>query len=480
MILLAIALASATPSPPVEAVTVASGLRHPWSLAFLPTGDFLVTEKDGGLVRVTRDGTRIPVAGLPADLDNVRQTPGDNSGMFDVALHPDFSHNRRLYFTYTAKGDGGTTTRLAAARLVGDRLENVTTLFDATPYTAERYHYGGGLLISRDRHIYMTVGERHFHERDNPPLPVAQDPSSRHGKVYRFTLEGKPARGNPDFGRDGVPGLYAIGIRASQGLAQDPESGRIWLSEHGPTSGDEINLLVPGANYGWPAQTAGRFRDAEYRPARALPDAVYTAPVWSWTDRTVAPTGLTVYTGSAFPEWRGDLIITGLAGGNLMRADIQRGQVVGIDYLMTDAPVRLRNVKQAPDGTLYLLTDEREGRILRLARADETRRGKNHSRAEDTDRAYVSAFNMDALSEFAGPTCLKPFLPDSTTTTESVDEFVKSGRTYTSCISKKIEAQRRKSRGLLQRAKVLDEATEAMAKERNEFAAALATYEPSP
>lgn len=369
MILLAIALASAAPpSPPIDTVTVASGLRHPWSLAFLPTGDFLVTEKDGGLVRVTRDGKKIPISGLPGDLDNVRQNPGDNSGMFDIVLHPDFRQNQRLYFAYSAKGDGGTTTRLATARLINDRLENITTLFDAAPYTTERYHYGGGLLISRDRHIYMTVGERHYHERDNPPLPVAQDTSSRHGKVYRFTLEGKPAPRNPDFGRAGVPGLYAMGIRASQGLAQDRRTGRIWMTEHGPTSGDEINLLLPGANYGWPVQTAGRFRDTEYRPVLTLSNAVYTAPAWSWTDRTVAPTGLAVYSGSEFPEWEGDLLVAGLAGGNLMRVDLEDKQIISVDYLMTDNRVRLRNIKQAPDGTTYLLTDEKDGRILRLIR----------------------------------------------------------------------------------------------------------------
>jgi glucose/arabinose dehydrogenase len=264
--LLAFILAAHTVAPQIETATVATGFKHPWSMAFLPDGHFLVSEKEGGLVRVAPDGAKFAIAGMPEDVDRIRLTRGDNSGLFDVALHPDFAQNRRLYFAYASKDSAGTTTRLATARLLNGRLVDVRVLFDATPRSQERFHYGGGLLIDRDGLLYLTVGERLYHERDNPPLPGAQDPTSRHGKIYRFTLDGQPAPGNPDFGPGAVPGLYATGIRAAQGLAQDRDSGVIWMSEHGPTRGDEINVLRPGANYGWPVKTDGSYRDSEYRP----------------------------------------------------------------------------------------------------------------------------------------------------------------------------------------------------------------------
>lgn len=363
--LFAFAVATNAAALQVDTTTVATDLKHPWSMAFLPDGQFLVSEKEGGFVRVTPDGENFQIAGMPKDIDGVRRTRGDNSGLFDVVLHPDFAENRRLYFSYASEDSTGTTTRLATARLLNDRLVDTQVLFDATPRSQERFHYGGGLLIDRDRLLYLTVGERHYHERDNPPLPGAQDPTNRHGKVYRFTLEGQPAPGNPHFGAGAVPGLYATGIRAAQGLAQDQDSGRIWMSEHGPTRGDEINVLRPRANYGWPVKTDGVYRDSDYAP-QSLPGAVYTASAWTWRDRTVAPTGLTVYGGSQFPEWQGDLLLAGLGGGHLMHVDLDGERIVGINYLLTG--VRFRNVKQAPDGTLYLLTDEPEGRILRVER----------------------------------------------------------------------------------------------------------------
>jgi len=360
-----LAMITAMASAKVETTTIASGLRRPWSMAFLPDGDFLISEKEGGLVRVGPEGAKHPIAGMPADIDNVVANRGDNSGLFDVVLHPGFTSNRRIYFSYASRGADGSTTRLATARLVDDRLVDVRSLFEATPRSAERVHYGGGLLIDHQRHLYLTVGERHFREGSNPPLPVAQDPTDRRGKIYRFTLDGEPAPGNPHFGVDAVPGLYALGIRAAQGLTQAPDGGRIWMSEHGTHRGDEINVLRPRANYGWPVHTSGRYRDEGYRP-QALPGAIYTAPAWTWMDRTVAPAGLVVYSGSQFPEWRGDLLLAGLGAGSLLRLDVEGDRILGEEPLL--AGTRLRNVKQAPDGTLYLLTDEDDGRLLRLER----------------------------------------------------------------------------------------------------------------
>lgn len=356
--------AAAQPSAPTPLVqtVVASGLSHPWSMAFLPDGHMLVTEKDGGLMRVDPDGRVTPITGIP-DLDNRRLSPIDNSGLFDIALHPDFARNGRLFLTYSAGGDGyGATTRLLSARLESDRLLDAQVLFEATPRSDERFHYGGGLLIGPDRLLYLTVGERFFMEGAQPAFPVAQDVGDRRGKIYRFTLDGQPAPGNPDFGPGAVPGLYAMGIRAAQGLALSPD-GAIWFSEHGPVGGDEVNMLVPGANYGWPTVTAGRFRDQRYHP-QALSGAVYIDPVYTWTDRTVAPTGMTFVTSGAFPAWKGDLLVAGLGQGFLMRLDIESGRVRDVEYLMRG--IRLRNVRQGPDGNLYLLTDEADGRVIRL------------------------------------------------------------------------------------------------------------------
>ncbi len=365
----------------VERIVVARGLRHPWGVAFLPGGDFLVTEKDGGMQRVSTAGRLRAVAGIPADLDNRRQTPTDNSGLFGIAVHPEFARNRLLYLAYSARGDGGTTTKLLRARLTpdargGDRLVDVRTLFEALPRRADRYHYGGGLLIV-GAHLYLTVGERHFHERDNPALPVSQDPRDRRGKVFRFLLDGSAPADNPRFGAGAVPGLYALGVRAAQGLAVEPGTTRIWFTEHGPVGGDELNVLVAGANYGWPVRTAGRYRDADYRPVSPQPGAAATPapphrdPAYVWRDRTVAPTGLTFYTGTEFPEWRRSLLVAGLGRGHLMRFTLADGRVGAVEYLLEDAPMRLRAVAQAPDGALYVLTDEVDGKLIRLARRRE-------------------------------------------------------------------------------------------------------------
>lgn len=355
---------AAQTAPDVEPVAVATGLRHPWSVAFLPSGDFLVSEKDGGLVRVKPDGAVVRIGAMPADLDNVRQDPRDNSGLFDVALHPDFAINGKVYMAYASKGDGGATTRLISGRLADDRLEDQETIFDALPRSADRFHYGGAVLITGG-FLYLSVGERHFNERDNPALPSAQDPHDRRGKIYRFTLDGAlapPASSPHDW--------FACGVRATQGMTAHPETGEIWFTDHGSVGGDEINVLRPGANYGWPVRTSGAYRNADYTPEKVLAGAAYADPAHDWRDQTVAPTGLCFYDGSEFPEWRGNLLVAGLSRGNLVRAEIAGERVVRSEFLMRAGPVRLRNVKVSPAGLIYAVTDEPNGRLLRLARSD--------------------------------------------------------------------------------------------------------------
>lgn len=359
--------AAAPASVAIRREVVTAGLRHPWGLAFLPDRAALVTEKDGGLWRVDlTSGARVEVAGLPTDVANKRLDPRDNSGLFDVAVDPDVARNGRIFIAYASRAgaadDAPTTTKLISARLVDGaqpRLVDVTTWFEALPRTTDRFHYGGGLLVA-DVALYLTVGERHYFERDNPPLPVAQDPADPRGKVYRFALGATPAK----------PQVLATGIRAAQGLARQPETGAIWFTEHGSLGGDELNILRPGANYGWPMITYGRYRDGWKPPARAVAD--HAPPVFYWADRTVAPTGLTFLSARAkgFADWQGDLLVAGLRRGYLMRVDVEGDRVLAVDYLLEDAPVRLRNVKEAPDGHVYILTDEADGKIVRLLRGE--------------------------------------------------------------------------------------------------------------
>lgn len=347
--------------------TVASGLAHPWDMAFLSASEALVTEKDGGLRRVSlTTGEISPIAGFPNDLDNIRRDdPRDNSGMFGIVLDPAYAENGWIYIAYSAGDADGTATRVIRGRLnADDALADVEEVFIATPLSTDRFHYGGGLAFGADGKLYVTIGERFFNERDQPALPVSQDPTDARGKIYRLNPDGSIPEDNPAFGAGATPGLYAMGIRASQGLTLNSASGVIWFSEHGSRQGDEINILRAGANYGWPVRTTGAYRNEDYVPP-SLDNRTYTDPVYAWAE-TTAPTGLTFYTGSDFPMWRGDLFVAGLSRGSLWRLDIEGETVQSAERLFEDAPVRLRNVKQAPDGKLYLLTDEAEGRIIRI------------------------------------------------------------------------------------------------------------------
>lgn len=363
--------ASVNAAEPLQRTVVVQGLRHPWSIAFLNRTHALVTEKDGTLQLVhLGSGEKAAVAGVPSDLDNVRRNdPRDNSGLFDVVLDPSFATNSRVYLSYSAKGDGGTTTKVVRARYRQRGLHELTTLLDIRPRSADRFHYGGGMVFGRDGKLYVTVGERLFRESEQPKIPIAQDLSDARGKIYRVSTDGTPPADNPRFGARTPPGMFASGIRAAQGLALHPGTGDIWFSEHGSRQGDEINLLVAGANYGWPIRTTGSFRDKDYRPSQL--ERTFTAPVWYWS-HTVAPTGLCFYTGRVFPEWKGHLFVAGLSRGSLWRLKVSGRSVTNAEELFVEERIRLRNVKQGLDGHLYLLTDERNGRVLRVERAPNT------------------------------------------------------------------------------------------------------------
>ena len=253
--------------------------------------------------------------------------------------------------------------KVIKAVLKDDSLTDITTILNPGPYVPGIWHFGGGLCIL-DGHLYITVGERLFYEHLKEGLPIAQDVTDARGAIYRVLLDGSIPEDNPTFGPDAIPGIYAFGIRAAQGITNRPGTKDIWFSEHGTNQGDEINLLRSGANYGWPNITSGTWRSENYEP-EALPNPQYTAPQHFWL-QTVAPTGLTFYTGVEFPGWKGNLIVPGLSRGSLWRMVLEGDVIVSTEELFLDSHVRSRKVVQSPEGQLYLLTDEDNGKLIRI------------------------------------------------------------------------------------------------------------------
>ena len=272
-----------TPAAKPAKEIVIEGLKRPWSMAFLSEDEALIAEKEGDLVKVNLlSKERISIKGFPTDMaDSIDfYHPGDNTGKFEIVLDPDFNKNKYVYISYAAQNEKGNATKVIRATLEKDALQKIQTLFVATPYTFERHHYGGGMIFGPDGKLYITIGERLFNEKNEPSLPIAQNIQDKRGKIYRINPDGSIPKDNPDFGANAIPGLYAIGIRAAQGLTVNPITNKIWFSEHGTHQGDEINILTPRANYGWPIKTTGKYRYSEYAPA-AINDT-FTEPVWSW------------------------------------------------------------------------------------------------------------------------------------------------------------------------------------------------------
>ncbi|WP_025665243.1 PQQ-dependent sugar dehydrogenase [Aquimarina megaterium] len=356
-----------TKTHPTKEIIIDS-LKHPWSIAFLSEDEVLISEKDGDLVKVNLiSKEKRSIKGFPRDLtDSIRViTGGDNSGIFEVLLDPDFNNNKYVYLSYAAKRKGeGSATKVVRAVLKNDSLVTIKTLLEAGPFTREYFHYGGGMTFGPDGKLYITIGERLYKEIDEPEMPIAQDITDKRGKIYRINPDGSIPDDNPDFGTTAVPGVYAIGIRAAQGITTHPETGEIWFSEHGTRQGDEINMLKPGANYGWPIITTGGYRSKEYYPPK-IEGAVFIDPIWYW-QHTVAPTGLLFYTGDEFPEWKNDLLVPGLSRGSMWRFRIENKTIKSTEELFTNDRIRSRKIAQSPEGKLYLLTDESNGKILRI------------------------------------------------------------------------------------------------------------------
>lgn len=363
------------------------GLKKPWSMDFIDANEVILAEKNGELLRINlKTKEKRIIKGFPKDLftdlllDVSKYPEGTypssedgkiiraNAGILEVLLDPAFKENRRIYVSYVAEKGDRYALKVIRAVLKNDRLTQIETLLNPGPYVPGVYHFGGGMCFGKDGKLYITAGERLFYEHLAKGLPIAQDVSDERGKIYRLNPDGSIPEDNPDFGPDAVKGLYAFGIRAAQGITMHPETGELWFSEHGTIQGDEINLLQAGANYGWPNVTSGRLRSKGYEPP-SLENPVYTDPIHFW-QQTVAPTGLVFYTGESFPEWKGNLIVPGLSRGSLWRLSLEGNTVKSAEELFTDKHVRLRKAEMGPDGRLYILTSEENGKIIEIVREE--------------------------------------------------------------------------------------------------------------
>ncbi|RIK97261.1 MAG: hypothetical protein DCC74_08105 [Proteobacteria bacterium] len=349
---------------PLKVETIAGNLSHPWSLAFLPDGRMLITERPGRLRIVTREGQVSPsLPGVPP------VSASGQGGLLDVILDRDYAQNATIYFCFAEQADGGGRTALARARLIdgtAPRLDDVKVIFRQDGRLSSGNHYGCRIAQATDGTLFLTTGD-HFHSRDE-----AQNLGNHLGKLIRIAPDGTVPQDNPFVGRTGAkPEIWSYGHRNPQSLAFHPTSGELWEIEHGPRGGDEVNIIGKGRNYGWPVIGYG----VDYSGAKiheGTAKAGMEQPIKYWVP-SIAPSGMAFYTGDLIPQWKGSLFTGALAARLLVRLSLDGHRVTGEERLLQDVGARIRDVRQGPDGALWLLTDERSGRILRLS---PTTRGK--------------------------------------------------------------------------------------------------------
>ncbi len=339
----------------LRVVTVAKGLEYPWGLAFLPGGGMIVTEREGRIRLVAKDGRLSP------PLKNVPKVyASGQGGMLDIALGPDFPRTRTLYFSYAEPGPGGAGTAVARARLdrTGNRLSGLKVIFRQQPKTTGGRHFGSRLVFAGDGTLFITVGERGESDR-------VQDFTVNRGQVIRINPDGSIPKDNPFVGKSGYrPEVWSYGHRNPQGAALHPVTGKLWLHEHGARGGDEINIPLAGRNYGWPVIAygihywGGRIGEGTHKKGMEQ-------PVHYW-DPSIAPSGMAFYTGDKFPEWKGSLLVGALKFQLLARLELDGEKVIGEERMLQGLGERIRDVRQGPDGFVYLLTDSADGRILRI------------------------------------------------------------------------------------------------------------------
>ncbi|SFF25760.1 Glucose/arabinose dehydrogenase, beta-propeller fold [Fontimonas thermophila] len=338
----------------VEVVRIAQGLEHPWSLAFLPDGRLLVSERPGRLRLIGRDGTvSAPLAGVPA------VSARGQGGLLDIALAPDFAQSQRLYFCYAEARARDNGTTLAHARLTDGGLTDLRVIFRQQPSWPGQHHFGCRIVFAASDTLYLTLGDR------NSAREHVQSLDTHIGKIVRLRADGSVPADNPYVGIPGVrPEIWSVGHRNVQGAALHPQSGRLWAHEHGPRGGDEVNVVRAGYNYGWPVITYGE----EYfggKIGEGTHKSGMEQPVHYWVP-SIAPSGMAFYTAERFPAWRGNLFVGSLKFGLLVRLTLDGERVVGEERLLEGLGQRIRDVRQGPDGYLYLLTDASDGAVLRV------------------------------------------------------------------------------------------------------------------
>jgi glucose/arabinose dehydrogenase len=336
-------------------VPLLAGLENPWSIAFLPDGRMLVTERAGRLRLVSQDFKLdpTPIEGLPEVIAN------GQGGLFDVVLHPQHAQNGWIYWAYNAPGAGGWGTALARGKLQGQRMTEVQVLFSMQPKTRSAHHFGGRIVFDAAGMVYLTLGDRGDKDR-------AQKLNDHAGSVIRLHDDGRVPNDNPFVKRAGaLPEKWTLGHRNMQGAAINPQTGELWTHEHGPQGGDEVNVIRPGLNYGWPVVTYGvnygvgtKIGEGQFKPGMVQPLQVWIP--------SIAPSGMAFVSGSQFPQWQGSLLVGALRGQMLVRLTLEGDKVLSEERLFQGRPGRIRDVRMGPDGLVYLLTDDPQGALLRL------------------------------------------------------------------------------------------------------------------
>lgn len=336
-------------------VPLLAGLENPWSIAFLPDGRMLVTERAGRLRLVSQDFKLDPkpIEGLPEVIAN------GQGGLFDVVLHPQHAQNGWIYWAYNAPGTGGWGTALARGKLQGHRMTEVQVLFSMQPKTRSAHHFGGRIVFDATGMVYLTLGDRGDKDR-------AQKLNDHAGSVIRLHDDGRVPNDNPFVQRAGaLPEKWTLGHRNMQGAAIHPKSGELWTHEHGPQGGDEVNVIRPGLNYGWPVVTYGvnyglgtKIGEGQSKPGMVQPLQVWVP--------SIAPSGMAFVSGSQFSQWRDSMLVGALRGQMLVRLTLEGDKVLSEERLFQGRPGRIRDVRMGPDGLVYLLTDDPQGALLRL------------------------------------------------------------------------------------------------------------------
>ncbi|MCZ8113674.1 PQQ-dependent sugar dehydrogenase [Silanimonas sp.] len=338
----------------VRVTTVAEGLEHPWGLAFLPDGRMLVTERPGRLRIVNADGTLSrPIAGVP------RVQARGQGGLLDVALHPQFAENGLVYLSFSEPGSGGAGTSVARGRLDGEALKDVQVIFRQSPKVDTGFHYGSRLVFDRSGQLWVSSGDRGMQDS-------AQDLTRGQGKLFKLNDDGTPATALPLAARAGThPGVFSYGHRNIQGMALHPTTGLVWTHEHGPRGGDEINVPRAGRNYGWPVITYGiNYNGTTIGDGLKEKDGM-EQPLHQWTP-SIGASGLAFYTADRFPAWKGNAFVGSLALTHLQRLVLDGERVADTEVLLDDWDERIRDVRQGPDGALYVLTDARNGQVAKV------------------------------------------------------------------------------------------------------------------